>query len=585
MPSLPSLNTVLKASATPFEAAMGAAKASVEQFAGAIGSTQARIAGMVGAVVGLAGAGSLGALVRSQMDAIDGAAKTADQLGIETSALISMRHAADLAGVGNEEFDASLRRMQKAIGEASVGGGAAAEKFTALGLSVADLTNSSPDQQFQKIADAVMAIENPAQRAAAVTDIFGKQGQKLLNTMMGGADAMKQAAAEAEAYGIAVSRVDAAKVEAANDSLTRVAGVIRGVGTQLAVALAPYIEAAAVKFVELATAGGGIKSTVGTAVSWVASAIATAADVLEALKLGFQYLQAKATQGLGLIVSGLAKLNAAAETTMKFLGVDVGDSASAGLQAVADEMAATAATLDQRLADAWTGKSWGDKVKETMAGIEQASQKTAKAAADAIPKPATVDEAAAANVRLGDSIADLETKWRQQIDTAGLSADEIELWKLEQAGASAEALAGARDLLALRQAQAAQTKAAEEGKKLTEDLRTPLEKYQAEIERISKLQEAGAIDAETARRANLRALSELDQATAKANAAKSPQLASALVSGSQEALNAVARFEAFGQSGAGGGDVQKEQLAVQENSRRLLERIEKKFPTLTVAGI
>lgn len=583
MPTIASLNTVLTASDGQFTGAMMAAQKALGGLTGAVESSHAKIVGVVGAITGLAGAAGIGALVKAQMGAIDSTAKVADQLGISTEALVGLRHAADLAGVGNEEFDASLRKMQKSIGDASVSGGSAAEKFEALGLSVNDLANSSPDQQFIKISEAITSIENPAQRAAAVTDIFGKQGQKLLNTMLGGAGAIKDATAETELFGTSLSRVEAAKVEAANDSLTRVGRVVEGIGTQLAVAVAPYIDAAAKKFIEFATAGGGIRSTVGVGLEFVAGAVATTADMVEALKLGFQFLQVKATQGLAYIVGGLSTLTAGAESALKYLGVDVGAGVSDSLKTASEEMLSTAANLDAQLAEAFTGKSWGDKVRDTMAGIEQAADQAGKAAAAAIPKPAQVSESTRATAQLADGVGKLEEKLREQVATVGMSGEEIELWKLQQAGATDEALAGARGLLAQKQAADKQAKSIDEGKKLTEELQSPLEKYRAELAKIDDLQRRGAIDAQTAMRAQNRAAEELDKATSGAGKTAQPQLADALQAGSQEALNAVARFEQTGR--AGSEDKQAELVDENKKHTELLRRLEAKFPTLALGAI
>src|SRR5207247_2365101 len=103
------------------------------------------------------------------------------------------------------------------------------------------------------IADKISKIENPAERATAAMQIFGKSGQQLLPLMMSGAEGLAAAQKEAEKLGLTYNRVDAAKVEAANDSMTRMKAVVTGVGNQLAIQLAPFIDAAATKLTALAS--------------------------------------------------------------------------------------------------------------------------------------------------------------------------------------------------------------------------------------------------------------------------------------------------------------------------------------------
>jgi tape measure domain-containing protein len=84
------------------------------------------------------------------------------------------------------------------------------------------------------------------------------------------------------------------------------------------------------------------------------------------------------------------------------------------------------------------------------------------------------------------------------------------------------------------------------GKQLTEDLRTPLEKFQDEIKRIEGMEKAGTINAVTASRAAIKAGAEYSSAT---RGAPAPELGSARY-GSKAALDTIARTRAIGSDGA-----------------------------------
>src|SRR5262249_17303077 len=158
------------------------------------------------------------------------------------------QHAGALAHVSNEQLTTGLEKMLKALGGAADDGEDASNAFTKLGLNAKDLANLPTDQAFAAIADKISKIENPADRTAAAVSIFGKSGQSLLPLVMSGAEGIKAAQAEAEKLGITFNRVDAAKVEQANDALTRVRETFTGVTNRIAIGLAPYIDAAATKF-------------------------------------------------------------------------------------------------------------------------------------------------------------------------------------------------------------------------------------------------------------------------------------------------------------------------------------------------
>src|SRR2546426_591780 len=82
-----------------------------------------------------------------------------------------------------------------------------------------ELVNTAPEEALKGIADGLSKMENPAQRAAAAVAIFGKAGQGMLPMLLGGAEALSAAQREAEKLGLTFSRLDAAKVELANEAM------------------------------------------------------------------------------------------------------------------------------------------------------------------------------------------------------------------------------------------------------------------------------------------------------------------------------------------------------------------------------
>lgn len=200
---------------------------------------------------GTIAAGAGAAVVGVQMHIIDRNAKMADSFDLSTEAFAKMRRVFEESGSSVEGLGASLATMQRNLINATAGANDQSRALSALGLNVNNLLRESPDQAFAKIAEAIMKIENSAQRTTTATQIFGKGAKELLPVMRDYADKAKDAAEFNDKFGISLSRVDAAKVEQANDAMGRVKSAIGGIAGIVGVQLAPAIEAVAKKIVGL----------------------------------------------------------------------------------------------------------------------------------------------------------------------------------------------------------------------------------------------------------------------------------------------------------------------------------------------
>lgn len=109
------------------------------------------------------------------------------QTGIAVSQLFIMRQAFEDGGVGADKVKMSIAKMQRTIGEASNGMQEQAEALDTLGLSLKELKALSPDEQFNAMGKAIMQIEDPAMRANAAMEIFGRSGAELLTVFQSGA--------------------------------------------------------------------------------------------------------------------------------------------------------------------------------------------------------------------------------------------------------------------------------------------------------------------------------------------------------------------------------------------------------------
>lgn len=236
--NLTRLNVALTLTTGAFSRSTAAALKSAQSFGA--GLSKSLLSPINAVATALSGA-ALTAGVARATERIDALAKASDRLGVTTQALAGMRLAASDAGVQAEQLEQAMGKVVVKVEQAAAGNVQAAAAFRTLNLSVSELAGMSADRQFAAISDAIRGMESPAQRTAAAVALLGDEGGKMMNALTIGSDGLRKAGEEASKLGLAVSRVDAAKVEEARQAFDRIGLVIEGVFNTAAVKLAPII--------------------------------------------------------------------------------------------------------------------------------------------------------------------------------------------------------------------------------------------------------------------------------------------------------------------------------------------------------
>ncbi len=206
------------------------------------------------AVGGLLAFGKVVSGVSQAFEKMDEAAKKALSLNIGAQQLMGLQHAAELAGMSASQLTSNMQKMQKGIGEALTGVGTAKEAFNRLGIDIEHLATLTPEQQLAKIAEAIKSIENPAERAAAATQIFGRAGMDMLPMLEGGAAAIEGSTAALQELQGTLDQQDVSSLEATNDARTPFTPAAAGARNQLHGALAPVLELIANVLTEIVSA-------------------------------------------------------------------------------------------------------------------------------------------------------------------------------------------------------------------------------------------------------------------------------------------------------------------------------------------
>lgn len=242
-----------------------------------------------GSVAAAAATGVAAAMVRSGLQSVDSLAKVSNRLGVATEDLASLRFAAEQTGVSTSTLDMALQRMTRRVAEAAAGSGEAKDALKELGLSAKELNDLSPDQTFRRVTEAMEGVGNQSDRVRLAMKLFDSEGVSLVQTMAAGADGLDTFAQQARDAGLAISQVDASRVEAANDAMNRIRSTFSGLSQQLAIKAAPALEAIANRLAEIIKEGGGVASVVDRIIRTVlfgADAIVAGFNTIKAAGLG-----------------------------------------------------------------------------------------------------------------------------------------------------------------------------------------------------------------------------------------------------------------------------------------------------------
>ena len=211
-----------------------------------------------------------------------------DRTGIAVEKLVVLTQALKDNGV---EFDAlvpAIKKMQVAL--VSVAKGGSAKAFEQIGLHVSDLLDLDPGEQFERVGAAIAKMENPAARAAAAVELFGKSGMNMLSFFAD--ESAMQTARDSIGEQAKLLGDNAEQFDRISDRLGRVGVKLRGFFVGVAARLAPIMDGltAVMDKIDLAGMGAALADKLKDAAKWIIIAIKepmkTITLMWETMKLG-----------------------------------------------------------------------------------------------------------------------------------------------------------------------------------------------------------------------------------------------------------------------------------------------------------
>ena len=327
----------------------------------------AKVVGIAaGASFAAASAGMI-AMTKGGLQAVDAQAKMARSIDGSIDGLRALQIAGADAGASVGDMNGAVQMMGKRLSEAArEGTGPAADALKMLGLDARTLMEMDVDARFGAIADRINEMGLSAQDAAGVMREFGVRSNEVSLALLQGSGAIRAAREEVQKFGLSMSDEMAAKVEMANDALSRVGFVFEGMRNQLAVGLAPALQVLAVQFQEASVAGGPLQSSITMLVSAFSDLAAAVLDpaFIEAATL-FGTTLVGAIAGAARIMVTLSDNAAIAGTAMIALGAAMAFfSGPIGLAIAA--VAGGVFLLSTRLGDSKTAAELADQAYDDL---------------------------------------------------------------------------------------------------------------------------------------------------------------------------------------------------------------------------
>ena len=176
--------------------------------------------------------------VGSAGDQID---KTSQKIGISAESYQKWGYVFERCGADVNNLQTGMKKLSTVITDAAGCSDSAAEKLSAVGLSIEELNGKSQDEQLSMVITALQGMKAGAERTAAANDLLGKSAVDMaavLNTSVEETERLKQ---EAEDYGMVMSNEAVAASAAFEDSLTRLSHTAGGLKNRMVGELLPGI--------------------------------------------------------------------------------------------------------------------------------------------------------------------------------------------------------------------------------------------------------------------------------------------------------------------------------------------------------
>jgi len=176
--------------------------------------------------------------IKQSLDLADSLGKMSQKIGMSVDDLYSLQAAGKLSDVAIEEIGKSVLKLNKNLGEISMGGGKDAENaLKNLGISSKDVNGHIKDSNtvLLEVADRFKDMPNGVAKSTLAMQLFGKSGADMIPLLNGGSEAIKE-------FNGHMDKTTTDAAERFNDSFTRIGLSVDGAKAKLLTSMVPSID-------------------------------------------------------------------------------------------------------------------------------------------------------------------------------------------------------------------------------------------------------------------------------------------------------------------------------------------------------
>ena len=270
--------------------------------------------GFAGATVAIAGyTTALATIALKSTQAVASQTRLAEALHTSYDSITRLNLA--FADKGIDNFESSMNRLNRRLGAAELGRGAALKAVEELNLNLKELSTVEADERLAIIADRIKEVSTSSEMAARFAQDLGFEQKEAVNFFLQGGDAIREYSKRVEKLGLALSDVDAKRIEEAHNAMGFFGDATKGATQQLALTFAPAIVAITEVMEDMLEATGGLRkyfSVLGKvaiqAFSYIADGVDIAYRMIGALIDSIMWLAGNATRLLARLGEGFGGL-------------------------------------------------------------------------------------------------------------------------------------------------------------------------------------------------------------------------------------------------------------------------------------
>lgn len=222
-----------------------------------VGKESLKLGGMIlgGTTAGIAG---MVALAKSTESFAGHLVDNVKRIGFNVEAYQELQYAAKKSGVSTEDFDKSMQKMTRSLGEAKAGQGALYSFLnrTNPALLKQVIAAESNEEAFNVLTGALGGLKDASKQAAFANIVFGKSGANFTNLANSGADGIKGLRDEARALGI-LTEDQVMNADSLGDTMDALEQVFASIKNTIGASLIPVVKSMGEEFISFYKANKG----------------------------------------------------------------------------------------------------------------------------------------------------------------------------------------------------------------------------------------------------------------------------------------------------------------------------------------